>query len=69
MTWNQFKDPGSHMCLAYAMVASWSLTQEVADSIPFNDNYFCPGVNSEKTFRKNSIFHNALVLLFNRAFL
>ena len=25
-----FKDPVSHMCLADAVVASWSLTQEVA---------------------------------------
>ena len=27
----QFKDPVSQMCLAGAMVASWSLTQEVAE--------------------------------------
>ena len=26
---------GSHMCLAGAVVASWSLIQEVADSSPF----------------------------------
>ena len=26
----KFKDPVSHMCLAGALVASWSLTQEVA---------------------------------------
>ena len=30
MNWPQFKDPVSHMCLAGTMVASWSLTQEVA---------------------------------------
>ena len=30
--WAQFKDPVSHMCLAGAVVASWSLTQEVACS-------------------------------------
>ena len=30
MNWAQFKDPISHMCLAGTMVASWSLTQEVA---------------------------------------
>ena len=35
MDWGQFKDPGSHMCLAGIMVASWSLTQEVACSNPF----------------------------------
>ena len=28
MNWAQFKDPVSHMCLAGAVVASWSLTQE-----------------------------------------
>ena len=27
----QFKDPVSHMCLAGTAVASWSLTQEVAE--------------------------------------
>ena len=31
MNWPQFKDPVSHMCLARAVVASWSL---------FNDKYF-----------------------------
>ena len=30
MNWAQFKDPVSHMCIAGAVVASWSLTQEVA---------------------------------------
>ena len=35
MNWAQFKDPVSHMCLAGAVVASWSLTQEVASSNPF----------------------------------
>ena len=31
MNWAQFKDPVSHMCLAGAVVACWSLTQEVAE--------------------------------------
>ena len=35
MNWGQFKDPVSYMCLADAVVASWSLTQEVAGSSPF----------------------------------
>ena len=35
MNWDQIKDPVSHMCLAGAVVASWSLTQEVAGSRPF----------------------------------
>ena len=30
MNWAQFKDPIFHMCLAGAVVACWSLTQEVA---------------------------------------
>ena len=30
MTWGQFKDPLCYLCLAGAVVASWSLTQEVA---------------------------------------
>ena len=30
MKWAQFKDPVSHMCLAGSVVASWSITQEVA---------------------------------------
>ena len=35
MNWAQFKDPVSHMCLAGAVVASRSLTKEVAGSSPF----------------------------------
>ena len=34
MNWAQ--DPISHMCLAGAVVACWSLTQEVTGSSPFN---------------------------------
>ena len=35
MNWAQFKDPVSHMSLPGVVVASWSLTQEVAGSSPF----------------------------------
>ena len=35
MNWAQFKDPASHMCLAGTVLASWSLTQEIAGSSPF----------------------------------
>ena len=35
MNWAEFKDPVSHVCLAGTVVASWSLTQEVASSNPF----------------------------------
>ena len=31
MNWTEFKDPVSHMCLVATVVASWSLTQEVAE--------------------------------------
>ena len=38
---DQFKDPVCYLCLAGAVVASWSLTQEVAGSKnPFDENYF-----------------------------
>ena len=59
MNWAQFKDPLCYLCLADAVVASWSLTQEVAGS----NNLFKMtilfvaelNVNSVKTFRENSI--------------
>ena len=35
MNWAQFKDLASHMCLAGAVVASWSLIQGVASLSPF----------------------------------
>ena len=40
MNWAQFKDTVPHMYLAGTVVASWSLTQEVAGSSPFNGMYF-----------------------------
>ena len=57
MNWAQFKDPASHMCLAGAAVASWSLTQEVAGLSPFTvmRNIFVTEFGEfSKTFRKNS---------------
>ena len=57
MNWAQFKD---HMCPAGAVVASWSLTEELAGDqvrahwlygpIDCNDKYFL----SVKTFREKS---------------
>ena len=35
MNWTPFKDPVSHMRLAGADVATWSLMQEVAGLSPF----------------------------------
>ena len=40
MNFAQFKDPVSDMCLAGAVVASWSLTQEDAGLSPFKENIF-----------------------------
>ena len=37
MNWDQFKDPVSHLCLAGAVIAFWSPTQEAAASNPFNE--------------------------------
>ena len=63
MNWSQSKDPVSHMCLAGAVVASWSLTQEVTDSSPFNamTNIFLSlnFLNSTKIFSENSIIMSA----------
>ena len=39
MNWSQFKYSVSHMCLAGALVASWSLTQEVAGVCSFCWNF------------------------------
>ena len=41
MNWGQLEGLVSHVCLAGAVVASWSLTQEVTGSSAFNDKYFC----------------------------
>ena len=41
MNWSQFKDPVPHMCLAGAVAASWSLTQEVVGSSLLLTNIFC----------------------------
>ena len=37
MSWAQFKVTISPTCLAGTVIASWSLTQEVAGSSPFKD--------------------------------
>ena len=41
MNWGKFNDPVSHTYLAGAVEASWSVTQKVAGSSPFNDIYLC----------------------------
>ena len=57
MNWVQFKVPVSHMCLAGAMIACWSPTQEVAGwrgSSPFTVMTYILSLNSVKTFRESS---------------
>ena len=57
MNWAQFKGLVSHTCLAGAVVASWSVTQEVAGSIPFTvmTNIFVTEfAEFSKIFRENS---------------
>ena len=49
MNSDQFKDPVSHMCLAGTVIASWSVAQEVAGSIPFNDKYLFYWIHLGKT--------------------
>ena len=65
MNWVQFEDHVSHMFLAGAVVAYWSLTQEVAGSSPFTvmTNIFVTEfAEFSETFRENSI-----VMLENRS--
>ena len=54
MNWTRFKNTVSHMCLASAVVVSWSLTQEVASSSPSNDKYFLRQ-NSLNSVRKKIV--------------
>ena len=58
MNWNLFKDLVSNMRLAGAVVACWSLTQEIASSNLFTvmPNIFVTELAEFiDTFRKNSI--------------
>ena len=56
MNWAQFEDPVSHMCLPGAVVACWSLTQEMAGSSPFNViNFFVTAEFSEKHLGKTPL--------------
>ena len=55
----QFKDAVSYLCLACSVVASRSLTQEVADSNPFKAMTILFSTGTEfnefnESFRKNS---------------
>ena len=44
MNWAQFKDPPRYLCLTGAVVASWSLTQELAGSSPFSVTEFSENI-------------------------
>ena len=69
MNWTGFEDPISHMCLAGTVLASWSLTQEMAGSSPLTVmTHFNPlnSINSMKTFDENSfvnIFYSKVELI------
>ena len=56
MNWSQFKDPVYHICLAGTVVASLSLTQEVAGSSPFTVRKNIFVTEFSETFRKKSIW-------------
>ena len=62
MNWSQFNDPASHICLAGAVVSSWSLTQEVAGSSSFTvmTNIFVAKLG--ETSSKNSIGPHSLTI-------
>ena len=53
MNQDQFKDPVHHMCLAGTVIATWSLTQEMAGSNPFTVMTNIQRIQG-KTFRENS---------------
>ena len=69
MYWDQIKDPVSHVCLAGAMIAAWSLTQEVTGLNPFTvmTNIFVIEFSEfSDTFRKNSIDSRFLCVISKR---
>ena len=51
MNWGQFKDPVSHLCVAGAVVPSWSLTLVAAGSNLFDDKF------NENIWRKLKLPH------------
>ena len=66
MDCTQFKDTVSHICLTGTVVASWSLTQEVAGLNPFNvmTNIFVTEfAEFNETFRKNPTYTPCFGLL------
>ena len=69
MNWAQFKDPVSHMCLAGAVVASWSPTKEVAgwqvQTLLLQRQLFLSlnSANSVKTYRENSNDSGNIIVL------
>ena len=54
MNWAKFKVSVCHRCLSGAVVAFWSLTQEVAGPALLMTNIFL-SLNFMKTFKKKSI--------------
>ena len=58
MNWALYKDPVFHMCLAGAVLASWSLVQEVAGS-----NAFAVMSNSLSLNSLNTVKHLGKTLM------
>ena len=66
MNRSQIKDPASNMCLAGAVVACWSLTQELAGSSPFTvmiNIFVTEFAELSETFRKNSIVVHKMAIV------
>ena len=64
MNWAQFKDHISHMCLTGAVVASWSLIQEMAGLSPYTvmTNIFVTEFSKfSETLEKNCNEHHLVI--------
>ena len=61
----QYKDTISHMCVTGTVVASWPLTQEVAESSPFTVmkyifvTEFSENIYGKRKYVLNSPYHQA----------
>ena len=58
MNWVQFKDPVSHMCIAGAAVASWSLAQLVAGWQVWVLLLYMSGTVNSKSFVNKDFLQN-----------
>ena len=63
MNWGQFKDPVSHLCVAGAVVPSWSVTLVAAGSNLFDDKF------SENIWRKLNFLTEETILESEKSFI